>query len=188
MVLGRFLYFGDFVAGPIVIVLLALITAHGGGTGLLAAWLAATTAGLVSWTFLEYVIHRWIYHRVPGIKRYHDAHHDAPLEMIGAPSFVSLFIILALCYLPLVPLGFATASGFASGIILGYMGYMLVHHATHHWELKPGTWLYRARLHHMAHHFARVEGNYGIVTSFWDRVFGTMVEKRKRAREGWAFF
>jgi sterol desaturase/sphingolipid hydroxylase (fatty acid hydroxylase superfamily) len=188
MVLNRFLYFGDFVAGPLVIILLALLSVHGGGVGVLGRWVVATVVGLVSWTFFEYVIHRWVYHRVPGIKRYHDAHHDAPLEMIGAPSFVSLVIIMVLCFLPLMPLGFATASGFASGVILGYMGYMLVHHATHHWELTPGGWLYEARIHHMAHHFARVEGNYGIVTSFWDRVFGTMVARRKREREGWAFF
>lgn len=190
MVLSRFLYFGDFVAGPIVIAILALVSMYYGGSTAFLVWLAATFAGLVSWTFFEYVIHRWIYHRVPGIKKYHDAHHDAPLEMIGAPSFVSLAIIIVLCLLPLMPLGFATAGGFASGVILGYLGYMIVHHATHHWQVEHGTWLYRARVHHMAHHYSRVEGNFGIVTSIWDRVFRTMLERRQRERdnEGWVFF
>lgn len=188
MVLNRFLYFGDFVAGPVVVLLLALMAVHYGGTSVLAVWFAACFTGLASWTLFEYVIHRWVYHRVPGIKKYHDAHHDAPLEMIGAPSFVSMAIIMALCFLPLMPLGFAKAGGYASGVILGYMGYMIVHHATHHWELRPGSWMHQARVHHMAHHFARVEGNYGIVTSFWDRVFGTMVERRKRNRNGWSYF
>lgn len=188
MILNRFLYFGDFVAGPAVVVLLAAMAIRAGGSGAFTIWLSATFAGLVSWTFFEYVIHRWVYHRVPGIKKYHDAHHDAPLEMIGAPSFVSLVIIMVLCFLPLMPLGFATAGGFASGVILGYMGYMIVHHGTHHWQPNHGSWLYQARVHHMAHHFARVEGNYGIVTSFWDRVFGTMVERRQRNRDGWTFF
>ena len=188
MVLNKFLYFGDFVAGPILIAVLALLAVHYGGSTALGIWSAALIVGLLSWTFFEYIIHRWVYHRAPVIKNYHDAHHDAPLEMIGAPSFVSLAIIMGLCFLPLMPFGPAVAGGFSSGVTVGYMVYMLVHHATHHWDLKPGTWLYEARVHHMAHHYSKVEGNFGIVTSLWDRVFRTMLGRRSRAREGSALF
>src|SRR5271166_175439 len=45
------------------------------------------------------------------------------------------------------------ASGFTSGMLLGYAAYMFVHHATHHFAIQPGDWLYKARVRHMAHHY-----------------------------------
>jgi sterol desaturase/sphingolipid hydroxylase (fatty acid hydroxylase superfamily) len=58
---------------------------------------------------------------------------------------------------------------------------MLVHHASHHWTLEPGSLLYRARVLHMAHHYNSAPGNYGVVTSFWDHVFSTNVDRRRRS-------
>jgi sterol desaturase/sphingolipid hydroxylase (fatty acid hydroxylase superfamily) len=110
----------------------------------------------------------------------HDAHHQEPLSLIGAPSFVSIALILAVFYAPLYLVNSAMAAGFTSGILVGYFGYQLVHYASHHWTLKPGSLLYRARIRHMAHHYRNVEGNYGIVTSLWDRVFATYIEGRRQ--------
>jgi sterol desaturase/sphingolipid hydroxylase (fatty acid hydroxylase superfamily) len=61
---------------------------------------------------------------------------------------------------------------------------MLVHHASHHWELKPGGMLYRARVLHMAHHYHEAPGNYGVITPLWDHVFSTNVERRRRIAGG----
>jgi sterol desaturase/sphingolipid hydroxylase (fatty acid hydroxylase superfamily) len=71
------------------------------------------------------------------------------------------------------------AGGFASGVLLGYAAYMLVHHATHHWPIGPGDWLYEARVRHLAHHY-REDSEFGIVTGFWDGVFGTTGRRRNR--------
>jgi sterol desaturase/sphingolipid hydroxylase (fatty acid hydroxylase superfamily) len=184
MKLSKALYFGDFVAIPVVILLLgaaAIQQESFTGAGL---WLMAFVAGVAVWTFVEYAVHRWIYHAVPFFEKFHDAHHEDPKALIGVPSFISSGIILAVFFVPLwLTVGIVLAGGFTSGSLLGYAGYMLVHHASHHWALKPGGMLYRARIQHMAHHYHNTPGNYGVVTSFWDHVFSTNVDRRRRAVE-----
>jgi sterol desaturase/sphingolipid hydroxylase (fatty acid hydroxylase superfamily) len=180
MKLSRALYFGDFVAIPLAIAVLAAAAISEEGLQAAGPWLIAFAAGLVVWTFVEYVVHRWVYHAVPFFEKFHDAHHDDPTALIGVPSFVSSGLILAVFFAPLLfTVGVVIAGGFASGALLGYAGYMLVHHASHHWDLKPGDLLYRARVMHMAHHYHETEGNYGVITAFWDRVFSTYVERRR---------
>jgi sterol desaturase/sphingolipid hydroxylase (fatty acid hydroxylase superfamily) len=181
MQLGKALYFGDFVAIPVVIAGLAAWAIPGRGMAGPFEWLASSAAGLVAWTFVEYVVHRWVFHEVPFFEKYHDAHHAEPLALIGVPSFASSAIILAGFFLaPLALTGIVFASGFASGALLGYAGYMAVHHAVHHARPRPGTMLYRARLRHMAHHYHGVHGNYGVTTGLWDHLFATVVEARRR--------
>ena len=184
MKLSKALYFGDFVAIPVVILLLGAAAIREQGFTGAGLWLLAFVAGLAVWTFVEYAVHRWVYHAVPFFEKFHDAHHDDPKALIGVPSFVSSGIILAVFFVPLwLTIGIVLAGGFTSGALLGYAGYMLVHHASHHWTLKPGGMLYRARVQHMAHHYHNTPGNYGVVTSFWDHVFSTNVDRRRRAVE-----
>ena len=57
----------------------------------------------------------------------------------------------------------------------GYIVYMIVHHACHCWTPTPGGYLYRVRLHHAVHHYRDDNGNFGVTTSFWDRVLGTRI-------------
>jgi sterol desaturase/sphingolipid hydroxylase (fatty acid hydroxylase superfamily) len=181
MKLSKALYFGDFVAIPLAIVVLAAIAIAGHGPEAAGWWLLAFVVGLAVWTFVEYVVHRWVYHAVPFFEKFHDAHHDDPKALIGVPSFVSSGLILGVFFLPfLFAVGIVLAVGFASGALVGYAGYMLVHHASHHWELKPGDLLYEARILHMAHHYHETPGNYGVITPFWDHVFRTYVERRRR--------
>ena len=182
MKLSKALYFGDFVAIPIVIILLAGVAIYERGFEGAGLWLAAFVVGLFVWTLVEYVVHRWVYHAIPFFEKFHDAHHEDPTALIGVPSFLSSGLILAVFFLPLLfAVGVVLAGGFASGALLGYAGYMLVHHASHHWTLKPGSMLYRARVLHMAHHYHSTPGNYGVVTSFWDHVFSTNVDRRRSA-------
>ena len=181
MKLSKALYFGDFVAIPAAIVALGWAAIAERGVGAAGLWLLAFVAGLGVWTFVEYVVHRWVYHAIPFFEKFHDAHHDEPEALIGVPSFVSSGVMLAVFFLPLYfTVGIVFSGGFASGAMLGYAGYMLVHHASHHWTLKPGGMLYKARVQHMAHHYNSTPGNYGVITSFWDNVFSTNIERRRR--------
>ena len=182
MKLGKALYFGDFVAIPLAIVGLAAWAMPGRGLLGPPEWLASFAAGLFAWTFVEYIVHRWVFHAVPYFEKLHDAHHEEPLALIGTPSFASSGLILAGFFLaPLAFTGALFASGFASGALTGYAGYMAVHHAVHHMQPRPGSLLYRARLRHMAHHYHGAHGNYGVTTGLWDALFGTVVEARRRA-------
>ena len=185
MNLSKSLYFGDFVAGPAAIVMLAAVALAGRDIAAVALWIAALSAGAGAWTLVEYAVHRWLYHRVPFFAKFHDAHHANPRALIGTPSFVSVAIVLGVFLVPLLPIGFVAASGFACGALLGYIAYMLVHHVSHHMELRSGTLLHRARVRHMAHHYSGKAGNYGVTTSLWDRVFSTILVpgSRRSARE-----
>jgi sterol desaturase/sphingolipid hydroxylase (fatty acid hydroxylase superfamily) len=180
MNLSRVLYFGDFVACPVAVLVLAILALAGRDIEATGLWVLMLITGVAVWTLVEYVIHRWVYHRVAFFQKYHDAHHMNPRGLIGAPSFYSVGIILGVFFAPLLGFGLVAASGFASGVLLGYTGYMLVHHLSHHLEPRPGSPLYEARLRHMAHHYHGIEGNYGVTTSFWDRVFSTSLERRRR--------
>jgi len=182
MKLSKALYFGDFVAIPVVILLLAAAAIRQEGFTGAGLWSVAFVVGLLVWTFVEYAVHRWVYHAIPFFEKFHDAHHDEPKALIGVPSFVSSGVMLAVFFLPLYfTVGIVFSGGFSSGAMLGYAGYMLVHHASHHWTLKPGSMLYKARVQHMAHHYNSTPGNYGVITAFWDHVFSTNVDRRRRA-------
>ena len=179
MPINKFLYFGDFVVIPLVMAAFAFQAYWREGFGAAPAFLASLVAGLIVWTFAEYWIHRELYHHAPFVSKYHDLHHEAPKALIGIPSFLSSAIVLLLSYAPFVAFAPVFADGFACGALIGYALYMLVHHATHHWTIEPGDWLYSARVRHLAHHY-HDDANFGVVTGFWDRVFGTTGKRRNR--------
>ena len=98
MELSKALYFGDFVAIPVAILVLAATAISGRGFESIGLWLLAFVVGLFVWTFVEYVVHRWVYHAIPFFEKFHDAHHNDPDALIGVPSFVSSGLILAVLF------------------------------------------------------------------------------------------
>jgi sterol desaturase/sphingolipid hydroxylase (fatty acid hydroxylase superfamily) len=183
MRLSQLSYYADFfLSAACVVGLIVLVAMHAEGIQL-AGWLCYVVLGGVGWTLLEYATHRWIYHRVPFFKELHNAHHAEPDAHIGAPPVIGLVIIFGLFFVPIVGTSLLAACGVTTGMLLGYMAYMLVHHAAHYWTLPAGTWLYQARHHHAVHHYRAVEGNYGITTTVWDHAFGTAYGRIKAARD-----
>jgi sterol desaturase/sphingolipid hydroxylase (fatty acid hydroxylase superfamily) len=177
--INKFLYFGDFLAIPAALALFAYLAFIRRGVEAAPEYLVGLLAGLIVWTLAEYWIHRTLYHHAPVLSELHDRHHEAPRALIGIPSFISSGIVILLSYGPFFAFAPVFAAGFASGALIGYAAYMVVHHATHHWDIEPGDWLYSARVRHMAHHY-QGQSNFGIVTGFWDRVFGTTARRRDR--------
>jgi sterol desaturase/sphingolipid hydroxylase (fatty acid hydroxylase superfamily) len=182
MRINKFLYFGDFFAMPLALALFAYGAFRTAGAAAAVAYFPALLGGLIVWTLAEYWIHRTLYHQAPLFSRFHDRHHAQPKALIGLPSFLSSGIVVGLGYGPFFAFAPVFADGFASGALLGYAAYMIVHHATHHWPLAPGDWLYGARVRHLAHHYHE-EGDFGVVTGLWDRVFGTDGRRRSRTSD-----
>jgi sterol desaturase/sphingolipid hydroxylase (fatty acid hydroxylase superfamily) len=180
MRLSNVAYFGDFVGCPVAILAMGCETIPRQGFAAVAGWLAAAAAGVIAWTLLEYAIHRWIYHRWLPFKRYHDMHHAEPEAQVGAPSFISIALILAFVGAPLCVFGIAFAGAVTTGVLIGYAGYILVHHAVHHWKPAAGSPFYGLRRLHARHHYAPMPSNFGVTTSFWDRVFGTLFVEPRR--------
>ena len=179
MPINKFLYFGDFLAIPVAVTVLTYSALAAGGLWAAPDFGVSLLIGLATWTLVEYAIHRFVYHHAPLFSALHDSHHQAPNEFIGVPSFVSSGFIIVACDLPVRIFDDVAASGFTSGMLLGYAAYMFVHHATHHFAFQPGDWLYKARLRHMAHHY-HDNANFGVSTGFWDRVFDTTGARRGR--------
>lgn len=179
MPIGKFLYFGDFAVIPVAVLLFAGFTLADYGLAAAPTWAVSLIVGVFIWTLVEYFIHRYFYHAAPILTPLHEAHHREPKAYIGVPSFVSSGIVIAICYLPLRGVEPIFASGFTSGMLLGYAAYMFVHHATHHFDIQPGDWLYEARVRHMAHHY-HDDANFGVSVGFWDRVFHTRGARRDR--------
>ena len=180
MRLSKFSYFVDFFISAALIAVLAWLSLSAETWMQSTAWALYAVAGAVCWSLLEYAVHRWLYHRAPYFRELHAAHHAEPNAFIGAPPVVGILLIWALFFAPFVGTDFTLASGLTTGILIGYMAYMLVHHAAHYWTLSPASWLWQARRHHALHHHHADEHNFGITTSFWDHVFGTALVVGRR--------
>ena len=165
--------------GPIVIALLCLAAMPLGlGWGLT---LLLGLVGVVAWTLLEYVLHRFVFHWKPrsafGRKLHflaHGIHHLDPWDptRLVFPPLAGL-AIAALIYLPLwllLPIGVATAV--MGGILLGYIVYDMSHYYTHHARPK-GRWGKFLKAWHLAHHHKWWERMYGVSSPLWDFVFRT---------------
>jgi sterol desaturase/sphingolipid hydroxylase (fatty acid hydroxylase superfamily) len=183
MRLGTVGYHADLFGGLLCSgVLCAIAMVEGPWLGRVE-WTIWLVTGVGLWTLAEYGVHRWLYHGVAFFIRLHDAHHSEPHAYIGAPPMLGVALIFGLIYLPAASISWLMASGLTTGMLLGYMGYQVVHHATHFWHASRGSYLYRARLHHSAHHYHHKLGNFGITTALWDQVFGTAVEVRRPGRK-----
>jgi sterol desaturase/sphingolipid hydroxylase (fatty acid hydroxylase superfamily) len=168
-------YLADFYVYPFVaaaLVILAIVPAphHWPALGY------AFAAGAAAWTLLEYALHRWVFHHAPWIRDRHEDHHRDPRAFVGTPTWLSVVAILSLVLLPSASMcGLEIGSSFTGGLALGYLAYVAVHYGTHHAHFAPGSYLSRLKRRHAIHHHSGTEGNFGVTTAIWDRVFGTAV-------------
>ena len=147
----------------------------------------AFVGGMFTWSFAEYVLHRWVFHwtndtawgkRVHSLL--HGVHHDCPNDrdrlVMPLPTSVPLALIFyALFYFTL---GRALAEPFFAGFVIGYLFYDGTHYFVHHFT--PTTrWGKFLRRHHLTHHFADHDGGFGVSSPLWDHVFRTLPSKKK---------
>lgn len=146
-------------------------------------------AGLVVWTFLEYTLHRFLFHFKPRTKTqerisflFHGVHHAQPqcktrLVMPPVVSVPMALILYGLFYL-IMALVFGRPQWIGpvfSGALLGYLMYDLTHYATHHFRMRKGYFKFLRR-YHMAHHFRDWNAAYGVTSPIWDKVFRTEIK------------
>lgn len=142
-------------------------------------WLAnaiCALAALMSWSAIEYALHRFVLHGLQPFRRWHEAHHQHPSRLICSPTVFSASLIFGLVFLPALALGGAwRASAVTFGILVGYFFYSVTHHATHHWRAKNrDAWLgQRKRWHAVHHHDAAQPRCFGVTSGLWDRLLGS---------------
>lgn len=142
--------------------------------------------GVLLWTLLEYVLHRWVLHYLPKnpigqavMNRFHVDHHHDPHDkaLVCIPLVVCLPLwacVLGLLYLLFQsgPIAWLVTSGVAVMMVL----YDITHFSTHY---MPATnwYLKLLKRQHMEHHFSDHTQRFGVTSPVWDYVFGTISKK-----------
>lgn len=152
--------------------------------GRIALW---SGVGLASWTLVEYLLHRFLFHYHPrsewGKKVFftiHGVHHEHPddaTRLVMPPALsvpLAVVTITGLWFLA-GPAGLAFFIGFGAG----YLAYDTIHYVVHYFPLK-GRIGKALRAHHMRHHFKEPDRGYGVSNPFWDVVFRTTFRKRTK--------
>jgi sterol desaturase/sphingolipid hydroxylase (fatty acid hydroxylase superfamily) len=167
-----------------------LFRAYDGGLAL-ALIPVAVLAGVLLWSITEYLLHRFVFHRITGTfagrRLYfvlHGVHHDYPTDGsrlvmplgVSIPMGTAVYLLLRVA---LAPLGGAAIDGVFVGFGVGYLAYDGIHYATHHFRMKSklGSWLKR---YHMVHHHTGENARWGVSSPLWDWVFGTMGETTQK--------
>lgn len=160
------------------------------GAPLTVAWIVL--AGIFYWTFLEYLLHRWMLHWEPERPAYklirrcfptHRSHHDHPVKerkniKLQLRITVGLSVVHTV-FLALVGVPLAWSLALNAGILFGYQAYEYVHIACH--QLPMRNWYARIlKRHHGIHHHRDETVNFGVTTTIWDHVFRTMWRPTRR--------
>ncbi|MDF2431109.1 MAG: hypothetical protein JWP44_740 [Mucilaginibacter sp.] len=136
--------------------------------------------GLFIWTFVEYIMHRFVFHYMPPDKPwamrlhfiFHGVHHDYPSDAkrLVLPPSVSIPLATGFYFLfnAILPVNYVF--GFFPGFILGYLIYDISHYAIHHFNFKGNIWK-RIKQHHMLHHYQDPGKGYGVSSPLWDKIF-----------------
>lgn len=171
---GRAAYRADFVLYGVAVAGLSVLLLAVGPSGHGLALGASLLAGVLGWSLIEYLLHRFVLHGVAPFRRWHEQHHARPTALICTPTLLSATLIGLFVFLPAALLGDRwMACALTLGLLVGYLGYAVTHHAIHHWR-GDGAWLMRRKRWHALHH--RHGGGarcYGVTGAFWDRVFGS---------------
>ena len=156
--------------------------------------LASVALASLLYPLIWYVLHRNILHsrwmfKVPALaatwKRIHYDHHQDPnhLEVL----FGALHTTLPTIVLATAPFGWAIGGfgGAMAALATGLLTTCFYEfcHCIQHLAYKPKNKLVAEwKKSHMAHHFHDEDGNFGITSFFWDKVFGTYYDRARGDR------
>ncbi len=173
---GKAAYRADFALYAIAVATLATLLLTVAPHSHRIGSVALVCVGLVSWTAIEYLLHRFVLHGLAPFKRWHEEHHRRPAALICAPTILSASLVLVLVFLPVLAIGgIWNACALTLGLLGGYLIYAITHHGIHHWPAKS-AWLKRRKRWHALHHLdAGRLGGFGVTSAFWDHVFGSAV-------------
>lgn len=140
-------------------------------------------AGVIFWTFFEYIMHRFVFHLIAETEAgrkmiyiMHGNHHHYPRDrqrlfmpplpsiMISCLLFFAMYAVMKLYVFLFFP-----------GFIFGYLIYGSMHYAIHAWN-PPFKWMKPLWRNHHLHHYKDENKGFGVSTTLWDRVFGTLFD------------
>ncbi|VDK17413.1 unnamed protein product [Anisakis simplex] len=151
----------------------------------LVVWAIYFSLGVLAWTLLEYILHRFAFHWQPNPKSsnqilfhflLHGLHHKTPMDgdRLVFPPVPALPIVLFFYVLYINILPYHVFCCFAAGKLFGYVVYDVTHYYLHHGNPRPLTNLHFRKVYHHNHHFKDFDLAFGISTVIWDHVFHTV--------------
>lgn len=141
--------------------------------------------GLLAFTFAEYAVHRYLYHipaTTPGRTKFqytmHGVHHEYPKDKtrLAMPPIITVFVSSLLFFIFRLAFG-SYAFGLLGGFTFGYATYLFVHYAIHAYS-PPKNFLKVWWTHHSQHHYRQDEVAFGVSSTLWDHIIGTMPGKK----------
>jgi len=141
--------------------------------------------GLLAFTFAEYAVHRYLYHipaTTPGRTKFqytmHGVHHEYPKDKtrLAMPPIITVFVSSLLFFIFRLAFG-SYAFGLLGGFTFGYATYLFVHYAIHAYS-PPKNFLKVWWTHHSQHHYRQDEVAFGVSSTLWDHIIGTMPDKK----------
>ena len=146
--------------------------------------------GMFFWTFFEYIMHRFVFHHIAHTDKgkklnyiLHGNHHEYPrdrerLFMPAAPSLILAAVVFTLMYGALGQNVFP----FFPGFMFGYLVYGTMHYAIHAWS-PPYKWMKGLWRNHHLHHYKQDGKGFGVSSTLWDHVFGTMFDLKNEKED-----
>jgi len=146
-------------------------------------------AGMIAWTFTEYIIHRYLFHmnahtEAKAKLQYtlHGIHHEFPKDKdrLAMPPLISITIGTVLLLLFKMVMG-DLVFAFLPGYMVGYAGYLSIHYMVHAYP-PPKNFFKVLWVNHSIHHYKDGEIVFGVSSPLWDYIFGTMKLKEDNVR------
>jgi sterol desaturase/sphingolipid hydroxylase (fatty acid hydroxylase superfamily) len=151
--------------------------------------------GMFFWSLFEYFIHRFAFHFLAESERakkivyiIHGNHHEYPRdkERLFMPPVPSLILAVAIFSTMYFTGYLFNAAGYAfiffPGFMLGYLVYGTMHYAIHAWN-PPFKWMKPLWRNHHLHHYKNTERGFGVSSTLWDHVFGTMFNLKQEKED-----
>src|SRR5687767_10589890 len=147
--------------------------------------------GVLSWTLIEYVLHRFIFHYSPRsafgkklVYAAHLSHHENPraTNRLFSSLLVSLPIATPYLLLSWIVTGSMQAATYLfAGLSAGYFCYEWLHFQAHH--RRPRLRIFRyLRKYHLLHHYQTPELRFGVTSPLFDVILRTFRPVRKPLR------
>lgn len=145
--------------------------------------LFAFISGVILWTLLEYLMHRFLGHEHRGrnfFKAEHGQHHAK--YNYFAPAYKKAFMAMVVTATLFILINAIVTASIALAFLAGFLGMYILYEVTHyrfHIRKPVAKPFIILRKHHFYHHFHNPKTNHGVTSRFWDRVFGTFVSVEK---------
>lgn len=152
----------------------------------LVVGLPVLLAGIIVFTFVEYMMHKHFFHMEPDTPvkdklqyTVHGVHHDYPKDKdrLAMPPFVSAFYALVFYVVFSFIMG-SYALFFLPGFLFGYAAYLGVHYIVHAYQ-PPKNFFKILWVNHAVHHYKNPDVAFGVSSPLWDYILGTLPKKDK---------